>query len=198
MWELGDMITMNHRIFSTITIIILLTSVLIGSNFFISSLTASQDVPIQRQAIESPTSITKSITTANMSITNSTMSTDSVGMLVMRITNNTNAIGVNYSAIRIVSPEVVSKYPLLQSALEAADKQLDDFNKQCQNSQCENSLPLRITPGYNGKIPTTVAKVIIEDPDLHFSKYPSLPKSVQFSYIQTNNIIYSIYLQVPQ
>jgi hypothetical protein len=194
------MMKMNYRILATITIILVITSVSIGSHFIVSSSTVFPGVSIQRQdvAMDSTTGVVNSVsTTSESSTTNNTISTDSVDMTVIRITNNTNAFGVNYSAIRTVSHEVVIKYTLLQNALPAADKQLDDFNKQCENYKCRNTLPLRIIPAYDTQIPATVAKMMIGDPDLHFGRYLSPSLGLKVSYMDNGGIVYAVYLQVP-
>jgi hypothetical protein len=126
-----------------------------------------------------------------------TTGTESVEMMVIRITNNTGALNVNYTAVRTVSPEVLTKYPLLQSALQDADKQLEKFNKFVK-STCSNTMPCPITAAYSTKIPAVTAKTLIDDPDLHFRVYESPPSSIKLSYINISGVTYIIYLNSPQ
>ena len=123
--------------------------------------------------------------------------TESVEMTVIRITNNTGAMNINYTEFRTVNPETLAKYPLLQSALQGADKQLERYNKLVI-SACSNTLPCPITAAYSTKIPAAVAKALIDDPGLNFSVYRSASTGITMSYINIDGVKYIISLFSPQ
>ena len=121
-----------------------------------------------------------------------------VEMTVIRITNNTGAMDDNHTVFRTLSPVILAKYPLLQSALQGADKQAEKFNKLCENSKCEYTPALPFGPAYSTKIPAAVAKALIDDPDLHFSVYAGASPSIEMSYINIGGIKYIISIFSPQ